>query len=295
VSSADPPAREGYLKVPGGEVWYGTVGDGPGVPLLTLHGGPGFPHDYLEPLAALADERPIVFYDQLGCGRSDRPTDPSLWRVERFVDELAQVRATLGLERIHLFGHSWGTMLAVDYLLGRPAGVVSVVLASPCLDMPRWTADLAGYRAALPADVRAVLDEHEAAGTTDSAAYGEACGAFYARHLCRLQPLPPPLMASMQHSGASVYLTMWGPSEFYVTGTLATYDGTARLPTIDVPALFTCGRYDEATPATTAAYASLVPGAEVAVFEQSAHLPHLEEPERYVDVLRAFLQRAEQQ
>jgi len=98
----------------------------------------------------------------------------------------------------------------------------------------------------------------------------------------------------MQHSGTSVYLTMLGPSEFYVTGTLATYDGTSNLPSLALPTLFTCGRYDEATPTTTAAYASLVPGAEVAVFEQSAHVPHLEEPERYAGVLRAFLRRAEQ-
>ena len=95
--------------------------------------------------------------------------------------------------------------------------------------------------------------------------------------------------------GADVYLTMWGPSEFYVTGTLATYDGTSRLPALDLPTLFTCGSHDEATPATTAAYASLMPGAEVTVFEQSAHVPHLEEPDAYVEVLRAFLRRAEHQ
>jgi proline iminopeptidase len=295
VAPDTAPTREGYLPVPGGEVWYGVVGDGPGVPLLTLHGGPGFPHDYLEPLAALADERPVVFYDQLGCGRSDRPDDLALWRTERFVAELAAVRAALGLERVHLYGHSWGTMLAVDYLLTHPTGVVSAVMASPCLSIPRWIADLAVYRRALPADVQAVLDAHEAAGTTDSPAYGEASFAFYARHLCRLQPLPAPLMASMQASGTPVYLTMWGPSEFYVTGSLATYDRTDRLGELALPTLFTCGQYDEATPETTAWYASLVPGADVAIFEQSAHVPHLEEPARYLDVLRAFLRRAEEQ
>ncbi len=293
MTGADLPTREGYLAVPGGEVWYGVVGAGDGAPLLTLHGGPGFPHDYLAPLAALGDERPVIFYDQLGCGRSDRPDDPALWRVERFVEEIARLRAALGLERVHLFGHSWGTMLAVDYLLGRPAGVLSAVLASPCLSMPRWIADLAAYRRALPADVRAALDAHEAAGTTDTPAYGEACFAFYSRHLCRLQPLPPPLLASMQGSGVPVYLQMWGPSEFYVTGSLATYDRADRLPDLALPTLFTCGRYDEATPAATTWYASLVPGAEVAVFEASAHVPHLEESRRYLDTLGAFLRHAE--
>src|SRR5688500_13940495 len=104
--------REGYVAVEGGRVWYGVVGAGAGAPLLALHGGPGYPHDYLEPLERLAGERPVIFYDQLGCGRSDRPDEPALWRVERFVDELGRVRAELSLEQVHLLGHSWGSMLA---------------------------------------------------------------------------------------------------------------------------------------------------------------------------------------
>jgi len=107
-------AREGYIEVPGGRVWYRSVGEG-GTPLLCLHGGPGFTHYYLEPLEVLADRRQVIFYDQLGCGRSDRPEDVSLWTVDRFVEELAQVREALGLSRLHLFGSSWGGMLAMQY------------------------------------------------------------------------------------------------------------------------------------------------------------------------------------
>ncbi len=114
-----PPTKsiqpgEGHVTVNGGKIWYRIVGSGKGTPVLVLHGGPGFPSDYLQPLEALGDERPVVFYDQLGCGKSDRPEDPKLWRAQRFVEELAEVRNALGLERIHLYGHSWGTMLAVD-------------------------------------------------------------------------------------------------------------------------------------------------------------------------------------
>src|SRR5262249_10200477 len=113
-----PVVREGKVAVEGGNVWYRIVGaDKPGVPLLILHGGPGIPHDYLEPLDALANERPVVFYDQLGCGNSDRPKDKSLWTIEQFVDELAKVRAALKLDRVHILGHSWGTILAVEYML----------------------------------------------------------------------------------------------------------------------------------------------------------------------------------
>ncbi len=285
--------REGLVPVPGGRVWYQVIGDGLAVPLLVLHGGPGFPHDYLEPLAALAAERPVVFYDQLGCGRSDRPDDPSLWHVERFVAELAEVRRALGLDRLHILGHSWGSMLATDYALTRPDGLVGLILASPPLSIPRWLDDLAAYRRDLPADVQAVLDQHEAAGTVDSPEYEAATTEFYRRHLCRLDPLPEAQQRALDGAGLPVYHAMWGPNEFYMTGSLRTYDRTDRLPELAVPTLFTCGRYDEAPPATTAWYQHLVPGAELAVFEQSAHVPHLEEPQRYRTTVADFLRRVD--
>jgi len=120
---------EGHVDVPGGRIWYRIVGSGARTPLLLLHGGPGAPSYYLNPLDKLADERPIVFYDQLGAGRADKPTDVNLWRVERFVEELARPRTALGLTQVHILGHSWGTMLAADYMLTKPTGVRSLILA----------------------------------------------------------------------------------------------------------------------------------------------------------------------
>ncbi len=285
--------REGYISVPGGRVWYRVLGLGGAVPLLTLHGGPGFPHDYLEPLERLSDERPVIFYDQLGCGRSDRPENPALWRAERFVEELRQVREALGLERVHILGQSWGSMLATDYALTRPTGLVSLVLASPPLSIPRWLKDLADYRSRLPGEVQEVLDRNEAAGTTDSEEYEAATMEFYRRHLCRLDPWPDAMQRMMAGVGLPVYNAMWGPNEFFMTGNLLDYDRTGRLHEITVPTLFTCGRYDEATPDATAWYQSLLPGSEIAVFEQSAHVPHLEETGRYLQVVRDFLCRVD--
>jgi proline-specific peptidase len=108
--------QEGTISVDGYQVWYRRVGHG-GIPLLLLHGGPGAGHDYLEPLEALATDRTVVFYDQLGCGKSDQPDDRSLWRMERFVAEVDTVRRALYLERMHLLGQSWGGWLAIEYLL----------------------------------------------------------------------------------------------------------------------------------------------------------------------------------
>jgi proline iminopeptidase len=288
-----PATREGYVEVRGGRVWYRVVGGGGGVPLLALHGGPGFTYDYLEPLARLADDRPVVFYDQLGSGRSDRPADPALWRIERFVDEVARVRAALGLDQVHLFGHSWGTMLATDYLLTQPVGIVSRTLASPLLSTARWIADQAAYRRELPADVEAVLTQCEEEGTTQLPEYEEAAQVYLHRHGCRLDSVPEPLQRSLAGQSPEVYVAMWGTSEFYCTGNLRGYDRTARLAELGLPLLFTCGRCDQAAPATVAEYQHQLPGAELAVFEHSAHLPHLEEPDRYVAVLRDFLRRAE--
>lgn len=285
--------QEGYVPVTGGLVWYKIVNPGVGIPLLILHGGPGSSHNYLEPLERLANERTIIFYDQLGCGKSDRPNDTSLWQRNRFIEELGQIRKALKLEQVHLFGHSWGAMLAIDSALTKPSGLKSLILASPALSIPRWMKDMERYRKSLPTEVQMTLGEHESNNTTDSDEYQEASMEFYQRYLCRLDPWPEPLERTLANEGTTVYETMWGPSEFYMTGNLLDYDRTPQLKEIDIPTLFTCGRYDEATPEATTWYQSLLPKSEVAIFEQSAHMAHLEETECYLQTVQNFLQRVE--
>jgi len=286
-------AREGRVKVTGGRIWYRVVGGGEAVPLVTVHGGPGGTHDYLEPLQALADERPVVFYDQLGAGKSDAPDDVSLWTNDRMIEELGQLLDALDLPRLHLLGQSWGTIVAAEYALKRPDRLASVVLADPCLSIPRYAAGTMALRAALPAEVRATLDRQEAAGTTDSAEYEAAAMEFNRRHLCRLDPWPEPLTRAFVQLNQVIYEHMQGPNEFTITGTEKDYDATPRLGELAVPTLFLCGRHDETRPEETSWYHSLVPGAELVVFEHSSHVPHLEEPERFLQVLRDFLNRTE--
>ncbi len=286
--------QEGHIAVTGGNVWYRIVGaEKKGTPLITLHGGPGFPHDYLESLEALADERPVVFYDQLGCGNSDRPDDVSLWTVERFVQELGQLRAALHLDRAHLLGQSWGTILTMDYLLTKPKGIASVIFASGCFSIPRFAADARMLLQGMPAEIREIIERNEAAGTFDSEEYQGAVFAFYAKHVCRLDPWPDSLMASLGGLGQQVYGTMWGASEFTINGSLATYDRTNRLGELNVPILYTCGRYDEVTPEASAAYQQITPRSRLVVFENSAHMAHLEERELYLNTVREFLHEAE--
>jgi proline iminopeptidase len=281
---------EGMIAVPGGRVWYRIVGgDAPGAPLLTVHGGPGAPHDYLENLAALANERPVIFYDQLGCGRSDRPDDPYLWRVERFVEELAAVREGLGLSRVNLLGQSWGAMLAVEYLLSGAAGVDRLVLSAPLLSSPLWIADQRSLLGQMPPEVQQAVASAESEENFETPAYQEAMTAYYRRHLCRLDPWPDSLNRTFEGMGMPVYLTMWGPSEFTCTGTLGQADLTPRLPEIAIPTLLTCGRHDEATPATVARFGRLIPGARVEIIEDASHSHHLEQSDAYLAMVREFL------
>ena len=265
--------RDGFLPFRGFRTWYGVAGvrEAPGrLPLLCLHGGPGGTHRPLTVLGSLADGgRRVVFYDQLGGGDSDQPDDPSLWTIETFVEQLASLRDGLGLERIHLYGSSWGGMLALEYAFTRPAGLTSLILNSTPTSAPRWAVETQRLAAG--------LDEDE----------------FKRRHICRLEPEPEVLTRARARFGQQVYETMWGKNEFTPTGTLKDWDVIDRLGEIDVPTLITSGRHDECTPALVKPLHEGIRGSEWVLFEESAHMPYLEEPERYLAMVGAFLDRVE--
>jgi proline-specific peptidase len=285
--------QEGTIRVDGYQVWYRCIGSG-SIPLLILHGGPGGGHDYLEPLEALAANRPVVFYDQLGCGKSDQPDDRSLWRMERFVAEVSTVREALGLEQIHLLGHSWGGWLAIEYLLTHPAGIVSAVLASTSASIPQFVAEASRLKAALPAAVYETMQRYEAAGDLHHPDYEAAVLEFYRRHVCRLDPWPDPLMRTIGNLDSNpVYETMNGPNEFMVIGNLKDWDRTDRLGEITIPTLITVGGYDELTLTCAETMQQRIPHAQLVLFEQSAHTAHLEETDKYLQVVTNFLATVE--
>ena len=293
------PIQEGTISFRGYETWYrivGTQADAGKLPLLCLHGGPGVPHEYLESLEAMAATgRQVICYDQLGCGNSTHVDDPALWTVDLFVEEVDVVRQALGLKQVHLLGQSWGGMLTMQYMLTQPRGVASITIASSPSSMALWLAEANRLRGELPADVQAALTSHEAAGTTDSSEYLAAMQVFYDRYVCRVVPNPPYVQRAFAKLGEwpQVYHTMNGPSEFHVVGVIKDWDVTARLGEINAPALITSGRYDEATPLIAETVQRGIKGSKWVVFEESAHLAHAEEPERYMAVLADFLARVE--
>jgi L-proline amide hydrolase len=290
---------EGYVPFRGYRTWYHIVGDGEDdgkLPVLYLHGGPGGTHDYLEPLEAMAETgRRAIFYDQIGCGKSDLPDDPSLWQVETFVDELGEVRRHLGLDRLHIFGNSWGGMLAMEYALTQPTGVASMIVASSPASIPQWVAEANRLRSLLPEDVQETLTSHEEAGTTDSPEYEQACLVFYHRHVCRLDEWPDCVLRSfafIEEHGV-VYKTMNGPSEFHVTGPLKDWDITGRLGEIRIPTLVITGEHDEATPAINETVSSGIRGSESVIYPGASHMAHVEDSDGYMRVLDGFLTRIE--
>jgi proline-specific peptidase len=290
------PQTEGRIPFKGHSTWYTIVGEGeePGkLPLLLLHGGPGGAHDYMESMGELArGGRRVIMYDQLGCGRSPVPSNPDMWTIELFVEEVDVVRQALGLERLHILGQSWGGMLGMEYALTQPEGVESMVICDSPARMDLWVEEANRLRAELPPDVQATLLEHEQAGTTDDPAYEEACLVFYNRHVCRV-PWSDSVTRSFAQMPNEVYMTMNGPSEFHCIGTLRTWDVTSRLGEITIPTLVISGRYDEATPRISQEVSDGIPGSEWVLFEESSHMPHEEEPERFRQVVGDFLAQRE--
>jgi L-proline amide hydrolase len=292
-------ARESFVPFADHKIWVREVGfdgDPKLVPLLCLHGGPGVPHDYLEPLEAVAASgRRVIFYDQLGCGNSDQPRDRSLWKVDLFVKELDVVRSALNLDRVHLLGQSWGGMLAMQYAITQPAGLESLVIASSPASIQSWMDAADRLRGELPPQVQQTLSKHEQAGTTDTAEYLEAMMVFYRRHVCRLEKWPACVLRAFDKLTANpeVYHTMWGPSEFYVTGNLKGWDVTPQLNQIRVPTLITSGRYDEVDDSVIRLIHHGIVGSKRIQFEQSSHMSHVEEAELYVTELIAFLNGVE--
>src|SRR5215207_4343312 len=261
--------------------------------VFCLNGGPGLPCDYLrDSHSCLIDEGyRVVAFDQLGCGASDRPTDPALWTIERYVAETETVRQALGLGRVHLLGQSWGGWLGIEYALTHPDALTTLILENTAADMPHLVGELGRLREALGPETVAMMLAHEADGSIDHPEYKAAITLLNYRHVCRLAEWPAPVLRSVNDWNMGPYGTMQGPNEFLYTGNLKEWNRVADLHTIEVPVLITVGRHDELTPACALRMKLHLNDAELHVFPNSSHLPFFEEPEAYYPILLDFLCR----
>lgn len=285
--------QQGYIDVGDGRVWYESAGEGPRT-LLLLHGGPGSTSDVLEQFLELSDlGYRVVRYNQLGSHRSDLPDDVSIWQVPRFVAEVERVRQALDLGKMHLFGQSWGSFLALEYALHHGDKLKSLTLASGACSTRQCVDGMNRWRRELPLETQEVMARHEAVQDYGHPDYAAAVETLYRRHLCRIWPYPEVLANAMTKTSYPVYNTMWGPNEFTCTGNLQAWDRTDRLREIDVPTLITCGEFDEVHPDCARTMHQGIRGSELVIFAGCSHLSDLEEPERYRETFVRFLDRVE--
>ncbi|MEU6866523.1 proline iminopeptidase-family hydrolase [Streptomyces sp. NPDC046876] len=291
------PSRKALAPFRGHHTWYRVTGDLHSglTPLVVAHGGPGSTHDYLLRMTELAaDGRPVVHYDQLGNGNSTRLPDAGadFWTVELFLDELDNLLAHLGIADDYLlFGQSWGGMLGAEHAVRRPAGLRGLVIANSPAAMPLWRAECERLKDEAPAEVRDALRRHEATGDFHHPEYQQAALEFYRRHVCRVDPPPAEVATTFLalESDPTVYGTMNGPTDFHVIGTLKDWSIVDRLSAIEAPTLVISGAYDEATPLTVQPFLDHIPQVRWELFEESSHMPHVEEPARFDHVMRTWL------
>lgn len=283
---------EARLAVEGGEVWYRKSGIERGTPVILLHGGPGFNSYYMKPLEVLGDERPVIRYDQGGGGKSGTMTDTTMMNIPHFVRELDSLRSHLGYDKVHLVGHSWGTILALEYYRAHPEHVASLTLASAALDVPQWERHSRVLLATLPDSLQRIVKAREAEKKFDSPDYQAAISAFYDKYVW-LRPDKANLDSLMSQVNQNIYNYMQGPSEFTITGTLTEYNATSFLKDVKIPTLFTVGDVDEADPVTIRKQAAMVPGAKVFVIPNSAHMSTWDNPAAMVGAIRSHLHAAD--
>lgn len=294
MTSASTSKDTGYVSVNGVKLYYVRYGKGNKYKLLTLHGGPGGTHEYLLPLADLsARDFDVVFYDQFGCGKSEDPRNEEDYSLEYAVEEVEGVRnALFGSDKVHLFGSSWGGMLALAYTIKYQVKLKSVTTSSGLASVKDTVKEMKRLISDLPKKERDAIEKHEADGDYSNPEYQEAAMYFMKKHLLRWDEWPRDVMNTMEAmEKRGTYLKMNGPSEFTIIGTIKDVDFSDKLSSIRIPALITCGKYDEVTPEVARKIREQINGSEMVVFQDSAHMQFWEEKDRYLDVLSSFIEK----
>ncbi len=282
--------ENGFVDILGYKLYYRMFGTARKGNVVCLHGGPGLPHQYMLPFVDVAkDGYRVVLYDQLGAGRSEMPKDPALFTMERYTEDLEGIRSNLKLGKIHLVGNSCGGQLAIAYALKYQKNLKSLTLVGALANVPFVRREVERLKSKLPSDVLETLEKHEARGEYEDPEYLAAAEVFYWKHVCRLKEWPKDLKYAFEHLSKPVYYAMNGPNEFTLTGNIRYWNVIERLPSIRVPTLVTCGRYDEVSPKEADSIHRHIRGSKLVVFPRSSHLPFWEERNSFMKVQLEFL------
>lgn len=294
VTACPVPDIEKKVAAPGGRLYARANGlsHAAKLPVVFLHGGPGGSHLGMVGALPLADSRPVILYDQLDCGFSDRPGDRANWTVERFTSEIDSIREAFGLDRFHLSGTSWGGTLALEYAARQPNGLESLILLSPLVSTRSWLSDAQVHISQLPSQHQQAIAEARRTGNYEADTFMEADLFYVRRHLSREKLSPMHLACGGRKDelfNLDLYMHMWGPSEFVVTGTLGYYDGEHLLPQVQAPTLFVGGEFDEARPPTLKEFARRMPDATYRMVAGSGHWVENDRPVEHLKLLRDWL------
>lgn len=282
------PDRIDFVAVEGGQVAVYVYGAANEETILAVNGGPGVGCRYLRGAAAALARRGyrVVIHDQLGTGASERPDDPALWTMRRYVAELETVRRSQGHGPVHLLGHSWGGMLGIEYLLTHPGAARSFILSNTSADTAAHLAEVRRLLAAFGAETLAMVDRREREGTTDHLEYRAFSTLFYARHSTRSGRTAE---AEGRDVNMQVQRALWGGAEFSATGELARWSRLGELHRLSLPCLILVGAFDYTTPRSAGLMQARLPDARLVVFPESGHAPFIDEPDAYFGEIDRFL------
>jgi proline iminopeptidase len=284
--------KTGKVLVPGGELAY-TYFDTPesqdNVPLIVIHGGPAISHHYLLDLSLLATNRPIIFYDQLGCGQSVCSDDNMLWTMPGFAERLEALRASLNINKMQLFGHSVGAAIAIEYTLAYPNHTDRLILASPFLSAALHTQEATTLLDLMPKAQRACILDAEKAQQLDHPDYQAAKKSYSQQFVCRLDPWPENLVASLTSANTTLIEKLLGKSPRMITGVFKDYDIIDKLLNLTMPTLITCGEFDFPRPRSLRSLVPLRSNFIVKEYTNCSHMPHLENSTVYLEDLKTFI------
>lgn len=287
--------KTGFIEVDGGKIWYKILGNSDKTPIVMLHGGPASASFYLWPLEPLSNNRPIILFDQLGCGHSDELYDTTLMTVESYVEQTHTLLEKLNIKEFYLYGHSWGTMLGVDYFLTYPEGVKGLILASPCLDTHLWSSDADTLIANLPENFAHVLNAFKNNQNVNPADMGPAMRAYFDTHYIRFPMTENDFDTVAPIDGSHIYEYMWGVNEFTPQGILKDYSRLSYLDRINVPTLYISGEFDAVRPSTMKYYQKCTPNSQLVIIPNAGHLTMRDNPKMNIEKIEEFLKRIEEQ
>jgi proline iminopeptidase len=298
ILPTDTEVRTGgsrMVQIDGGyQVWTKKVGDAP-IKVLLLHGGPGLDHSYFECIEDFLPPNQIEFYyyDQLDSTNSDKPDDPRLWTVERFCQEVEAVRKGLGLEQFYLLGHSWGGLLAIEYALAYPQHLKGLIISNMAASIPSFEKYFNQLRAALPDEVKRVLERYEKSGQYEAPEYKKIVfEQLYDQYICRLKPWPEPITRDFRNWNQKVYNYLQGPNELIATGAYKDWDRWADLPRIGTKTLVMGAKYDEMSAEDLRKMAELMPNARAWISDKGSHFAMYDDQLAYFTELLTFLKSA---